>query len=94
MPFNKTTASEAGKKSSRKGVPKRSTAEVREDIQKIVDELTPLVLEDLKDMHADKRVHHYIRLLNFVLPKLQQENNMNAPDVPILDFVVDMTEWK
>lgn len=92
MPFNKTTASKAGKKSSRKGVPNRTTTEVREDIQKIVDELTPLVLEDLKEMESDKRVHHYTRLLNFVLPKLQHDNGSTHEDVPI--FQIDMNEWK
>lgn len=90
MAFTKETARKAGKKSSRKGVPNRSTLEIREDVQKIVEKLTPQVLEDIESMEPEKRVQHFTKLLEFVLPKAQPEEQ-HRPDTPILH--VDMSKW-
>lgn len=74
MPFTSESAREAGKKSSRKGVPNKKTSEIRDNIQWIIEEITPKILSDLQHLDADKRVHHYVRILAFILPKLNQED--------------------
>ena len=93
MRFNSETGAEAGKKSSRKGIPNKNTKELREEIQEIIEKLTPLVLDDLKELEPDKRISHYIKLLAFVIPKFSHtREETSTPDVPV--FNIDMNDWK
>jgi len=68
MALDSKTASLAGKKSSRKGIPNKVTQEHRELINKLIS--CPKDLEkDLKELSPKDRLDAIIKLLEFTTPK-------------------------
>ena len=68
---NKELASRAGKLSSRKGVPNRTTQQVRKAFQLIIDDNLEQMQSDLDALQPKDRLRFIIDLSKFILPQLQ-----------------------
>lgn len=69
MAFNSNSAAAAGKKSSRKGKPNKTTAELREMILALLERNTDQIQNDLEVLEPKERVNAWLKLLEFYLPK-------------------------
>jgi len=75
MKLSKEKASELGKKSSRKGIPNKSTTEIREAFQLLVSEKLPQLsiwLDEVARENPEKALDIIIKFSDFVIPKLQR----------------------
>jgi hypothetical protein len=68
---NKELASRAGKLSSRKGVPNRTTQQVRKAFQLLIDDNLEQMQSDLDALTPRDRLRFIIDLSKFILPQLQ-----------------------
>ncbi len=68
---NKELASRAGKLSSRKGVPNRTTQQVRKAFQLLIDDNLEQMQSDLDALQPKDRLRFIIDLSKFILPQLQ-----------------------
>ena len=68
---DKELASRAGKLSSRKGVPNRTTQQVRKAFQLIIDDNLEQMQSDLDALTPRDRLRFIIDLSKFILPQLQ-----------------------
>lgn len=67
---NPDLARQAGRKSSRKGSPNKATADLREFVSEALEATKAQILKDLADMEGRDRVNAWLKLAEFVLPKL------------------------
>ncbi|PTB96324.1 hypothetical protein C9994_07930 [Marivirga lumbricoides] len=81
MPFDKESAIEAAKKSSRKGVPNKATSELREKISTILTDQWENVLSDLQSLSPKDRIDVWLRLLEYSIPKLQRNEIIDATTI-------------
>lgn len=72
MAFDSETAREAGKKSSRKGVGNKSTAELKKSLKAIVDDELENIESLLCSLDPKARLDIVCKLLPYVLPKQTQ----------------------
>ncbi|SDB33655.1 hypothetical protein SAMN03097699_0773 [Flavobacteriaceae bacterium MAR_2010_188] len=89
MKFDKQTAAEAGKISSRRGISNKSTKELRDRVQKLIDDNWETLLEDISELGPKERIDTVIRMLDYVLPKLTRseiEQKGNIWDYNIIDL--------
>ena len=77
---NKETASMAGKKSTRNGVPNKATTEVRKAFQLLVENNLEQMESDLASLEPKERLNIIIQLSKFVLPQLQAITLDDAKD--------------
>lgn len=70
MPFNSETASKAGKKSSRKGVPNKSTKAIRQYFQELLSENLEQLKEDIEMLAPENRIRVLLELARYVVPRL------------------------
>jgi hypothetical protein len=68
---NKELASKAGKISTRKGVPNRTTQQVRKAFQLLIDDNLEQMQSDLDALTPRDRLRFIIDLSKFILPQLQ-----------------------
>ncbi len=68
---NKQLASRAGKLSTRKGVPNRTTQQVRKAFQLLIDDNLEQMQSDLDALTPRDRLRFIIDLSKFILPQLQ-----------------------
>jgi len=68
---NKELASKAGKLSTRKGVPNRTTQQVRKAFQLLIDDNLEQMQSDLDALTPRDRLRFIIDLSKFILPQLQ-----------------------
>jgi len=68
---NKELASRAGKLSTRKGVPNRTTQQVRKAFQLLIDDNLEQMQSDLDALTPRDRLRFIIDLSKFILPQLQ-----------------------
>ena len=68
---NKELASKAGKLSTRKGVPNRTTQQVRKAFQLLIDGNLDQMQSDLDALTPRDRLRFIIDLSKFILPQLQ-----------------------
>ena len=68
---NKELASKAGKLSTRKGVPNRTTQQVRKAFQLLIDDNLEQMQSDLDALQPKDRLRFIIDLSKFILPQLQ-----------------------
>ena len=68
---NKELASKAGKLSTRKGVPNRTTQQVRKAFQLLIDDNLEQMQNDLDALQPKDRLRFIIDLSKFILPQLQ-----------------------
>lgn len=71
MAFTKETASKAGKKSSRKGTPNRTTEEVRDLFKDLLEKNMSKFQKDLDKLEPDKRLKILLEVAKFVIPTLK-----------------------
>ena len=80
MAFNKDTAKEAGKKSSRKGTQNKSTNEIRELFQTLLENNIEKIQVDLDLMKPEQRVKTILDLSKFVIPTLRATEHSGGID--------------
>ncbi len=68
---NRELASKAGKLSSRKGIPNRTTKQVREAFQMLISNNLEQMQSDIDALTPKDRLKFIIDLSKFVLPQLQ-----------------------
>lgn len=76
MPFTSETATKAGKSSSRKGVPNKTTTEIKEAYQKLVEDNLENMTQWLKEIGKDnpeKAFDILIKMSDFIVPKLSRQ---------------------
>ncbi|MDI9625086.1 MAG: hypothetical protein QM283_01305 [Bacteroidota bacterium] len=77
---DKELASRAGKLSSRKGVPNRTTQQVRKAFQLLIDDNLEQMQSDLDALTPRDRLRFIIDLSKFILPQLQAVSNDDLRD--------------
>lgn len=68
---NRELASMAGRISTRKGVPNKSTNEVRRAFQLLVENNLPKMQKDLDSLEPKDRIKFMLDMAKFILPQLQ-----------------------
>ena len=68
---NRELASRAGKLGTRKGVPNRTTNEVRKAFQLLVENNLPKMQKDLDSLEPKDRIKFILDMAKFILPTLQ-----------------------
>ena len=68
---NRELASRAGKLGTRKGVPNRTTQQVRKAFQLLVENNLPKMQEDLDELEPKDRIKFILDMAKFILPTLQ-----------------------
>jgi len=76
MPFNKTTASEAGKRSSRAGTPNRATAGLKESLSDMLTGDISKIRKQLAGLTGREYLEVIVKLMPYVLPKQSQVQNV------------------
>ncbi|HEY9222331.1 MAG TPA: hypothetical protein VIO43_12235 [Lutibacter sp.] len=71
MSFTKKTAKEAGKRSNRKGVPNKTTKEIRELFKTLLEANIEKIQRDLNKMDPQQRVKIILEIAKFVIPTLR-----------------------
>ena len=89
--FNKETASEAGKRSCRKGKPNKATRELRETVKAILESYAETMEEDLKALEPKDRLNILVRLLEFAIPKLTR-GEMTGPDGGPMQTIIEFID--
>jgi hypothetical protein len=64
------------------GIPNRTTREVRELLQKVIDQELDRIQADLATMDSDKRLDVLLKLLPYCLPKINPIDLESPPDDP------------
>ena len=68
---NRELASRAGKLGTRKGVPNRTTQQVRKAFQLLVENNLPKMQNDLDSLEPKDRIKFMLDMAKFILPQLQ-----------------------
>lgn len=68
---NRELASMAGRISTRKGIPNKSTNEVRRAFQLLVENNLPKMQKDLDSLEPKDRIKFILEMAKFILPTLQ-----------------------
>ncbi|WP_291118805.1 hypothetical protein [Flavobacterium sp. UBA6135] len=68
-----------------KGTPNRTTAEIRELFQKLIDENLDTISNDLKELKPEQRLKFIIEFSKFVIPTLKA-TEMTYEEKVIIDF--------
>jgi hypothetical protein len=71
MNLNTKTASEYGKRSSRKGIPNKTTAEIREAFHELIAGSVGQLHEDLTALEPHQRLKIVIDMSKYILPTLR-----------------------
>lgn len=82
MAFNKKTAQEAGKKSSRKNIPNKTTNEIRQGLRYLLEANIDTLQADLDQLEPAQKVKAILDLSKLVLPPLPLLNPDEAPEEP------------
>jgi hypothetical protein len=75
MKLSKTKASELGKKSSRKGIPNKTTIEIRQAFQMLISNELPNLskwLNEVATKNPEKALDIIVKFSDFVIPKLSR----------------------
>ena len=72
MGFDKSTARQAGSKSSRKGRPNKATSDLRKVVADLLDGNAEKIAKDIESLDPKDRVSAWLKLLEFSLPKLNR----------------------
>ena len=88
---DKDLASRAGQIGSRKGVPNKSTAQIRKLIRQVVDNNIDTMQADLDSMKPTERVRAILELMKFVLPTLRAIEVTDDRDLEGEQIINEMT---
>jgi hypothetical protein len=72
-----------------KGTVNKTTKTQKAKIQDLIDKLEPMVHQDLLDLEAKERVDTYIKLIEYVLPKLARTTLANDENNKPLEINVN-----
>jgi len=72
MPFNSKSASKAGKKSSRKGVPNKATKKAKTFLIEFLEDDQPTAIEDWTNLDPRERWNIRTKLYDYVTPKMSR----------------------
>lgn len=78
MAFNSKTAAEAGRKSTRKDKPNKTTAQVRALVMDLIDDNIEQIQQDIAALDPKDRVNIWLKLLEFYLPKPREVEPMTT----------------
>ncbi|NYJ26333.1 hypothetical protein [Allomuricauda sp. ARW1Y1] len=95
MKFNEKSASVAGRKSSRKGIPNKATEEIRKNYLELVNGNMKTLEDDFKSLKPKERIELTIQLSKFVLPTLKAidyQSQINGA-IDLKPIVIDMSKW-
>lgn len=81
MAFTKETASKAGKKSSRKGKPNRTTEEVRDLFKDLLENNMTKFQKDLDKLEPEQRLKVLLEVAKFVIPTLKSSELKGGLDL-------------
>jgi hypothetical protein len=70
MPFTSETAAKAGRKSSRKGVPNKTTKAIRQYFQELLTENLDQLKHDIAMLAPENRIRVLLELSRYVVPRL------------------------
>ena len=74
MPFDKNTAGEAGRKSSRKGIPNKATKKIKTFLLDFLEEDQEKAIEDWPKLDPKDRWSIRSKLYDYVTPKMTRTN--------------------
>jgi hypothetical protein len=77
MKLTRTKASELGKKSSRKGIPNKSTTEIRNAFSNLVVANLDQLEDDIKSLEPIQRLNMIATFAKFILPTLKSIDVQN-----------------
>jgi hypothetical protein len=80
MHLTSEKAKEMGAKSNRKGVPNKTTKEIREIFQLLLENNLEKIQDDLDQMAPEIRVKAILNLAKFVLPTLKATELLNSKE--------------
>ena len=89
MPFNSETGSEAGKKSSREGIPNKMTALQKQRIAEIIDMIDEYTTEDIEKLKPVERQKLRAEYSEFVTPKLFRAEQIIEMGKDFRDVIYD-----
>ena len=96
MNIPKEKLKEGGRKGSRKGVPNKSTTEIRENFQLLIENRLPELNKAMKELlqtNPDKGIRAVLEMAKFVLPQLQRSQiNMEIKEQALLHESYNRTE--
>jgi pyruvate/2-oxoglutarate dehydrogenase complex dihydrolipoamide dehydrogenase (E3) component len=78
MSLTPQRAKELGQKSTRKGIPNRSTTEIRQKINDIIQNNISKLQDDIDKLEPKDRIKTIIELSKFVLPTLKAVDMENT----------------
>lgn len=86
---NKNTASEAGKKSTRKGQKNEKTEEWEKFRDLVLNELTSDVIKIVGKMTDEQKVEFYITILKYFKPAMASQTiQVEKPEIKSVEFIV------
>lgn len=89
MRFDKETAKAAGAKSSRRGKPNRATGQLRETIAALLESNVEQIERDLANMEPAARVNAWLKLAEFVVPKLTRtQTELSGPNGERIETII------
>lgn len=90
MAFNSKTAAAAGKKSTRKGKPNKTTGQIRALVVDLLEQNAVQIQKDIEALEPKDRVNTWLKLLEFYLPKPREnesDNDTQRTYTPTIVFV-------
>lgn len=71
MKFNSNSGKLAGKKSSRKGIPNKSSKELKTALKSLLEQNIDNLQSDIDKLEPKERLDVLLKLANFVLPRMK-----------------------
>lgn len=90
--FNSDTAKAAGSKSSRKGVENKASKDLRQVVKDLLESNAEQLANDFKTLEGKDRLTIAIKLLDFVIPKLQSQKHETQAETIKQEIVIHFTQ--
>ena len=83
---------QAGRKA---GVPNRSSAQIRDSFQQLLEENLEQLREDIRSLEPKERVQLLLSLANYILPKLRSTEYIGEQQEITIDFSesINKVDW-
>jgi hypothetical protein len=88
MAFTKETAKKGGEKSTRDGIPNKTTQSLRERVNNLLGDNWNRLLEDIEEISPKERLDFFTKLFEYSLPKL---NRTEVNDISERDYISEMS---
>lgn len=87
MKLTRAKAKEMGAKSTRKGIPNKTTKEIRETIQTLLENNLDKIQEDINQMSPEQRVKTILSLAKYVLPIMKPKEISKETETVTISFI-------